>query len=86
VVLLLSDFFSPPPLWCRFTGNGFQSNFRPGSSQSRPQQTFYPSAPSGNRQNFSQNLSKQNHIVNSTQQQPNFNNCKHIMGLTLLFL
>lgn len=57
-----------------FTGNGFQSNFRPGSSQSRPQQTFYPSAPSSNRQNFSQNLSKQNHIVNNTQQQPNFNN------------
>ena len=73
-------------LWYRFTGNGFQSNFRPGSSQSRPQQTFYPSAPSGNRQNFSQNLSKQNHIVNNAQQQPNFNNCKQVMGLTLLFL
>lgn len=57
-----------------FTGNGFQSNFRPGSSQSRPQQTFYPSAPSGNRQNFSQNLNKQNHNVSNTQQQQNFNN------------
>jgi hypothetical protein len=67
-------------LWCRFGGNGFQSNFRPGNSQSRPhqQQPFYPGAPGSNRQNFSQNHSKQNHNINNSQQQQNFNNCKFV--------
>lgn len=59
-----------------FSGNGFQSNFRPGGSQSRPhqQQSFYSGAPGGNRQNFNQNHSKQNHNANNSQQQQNFNN------------